>query len=266
MLKKILNQYVATGLTDTGCIRTHNEDNILIDESLGLLLVADGMGGHQAGEIASMEAIKIIQQLLQRQHNYSFSTSWVSAFIHFFYRKEIDVNPKISLLKQALEGANYHIYQLNQERGMVDGAGMGTTVAGCWLLTAKKMLVFHIGDSRVYRFRNQVLEVITKDHSQLQAWYDEGELGDKPNSNVILRALGPFAGVCSDIQLMTIEPRDSFLICSDGLTDMVTDEMIEKTLQGVNKTMLETSVQDLLQLALQQGGRDNVSIILLTTE
>ena len=259
MQKKIFEKYTAMAVTDAGRVRGHNEDNVLIDEELGLLLVADGMGGHQAGEIASMEAINVIQQMIRLQQR---TLKKQSGFFSLFGKSKLNPDAYQSVLEKALFEANHHIHQLNIERNAGDGTGMGTTIAGCWLIAEDTMLVFHIGDSRVYRFKKQKLETLTKDHSALQAWHDNACMGEKPTSNVILWAIGPFSETQSEIQVKVIEEGDSFLVCSDGLTDMLDDVNIENTLQGLTGDQLGEYSRKLLQSALEQGGLDNVSIIL----
>lgn len=261
--KKFFDQYTVAGLTDTGCIRQNNEDNILLDESLRFLLVADGMGGHQAGELASMEAIMIIQKMLLLQQNIAIKSS-ISSLFSQHHKASDEIEVSIQHLEKAIQEANNHIFQLNIERNLVSGTGMGTTIAGCWLLTPELMLVFHIGDSRIYRFRNQQLEALSKDHSILQEWSDAGCIGEKPSSNIILNAVGPYPATKPEIKTIAIENKDSFLICSDGLTDMVEDLDIAKTLQGIKSEQIEDYCKKLLESALEQGGRDNISIILLT--
>ncbi len=263
MQKKLFEKYTAMAITDVGREREHNEDTILIDDALGVLLVADGMGGHQAGEIASMEAVKIIQQMFRLQQR---AIKKQPGFLGLFGRSKLNIKEYQSVVEKALHEANHHIYQLNIERNAGDGSGMGTTVAGCWLIAADTMLIFHIGDSRIYRFRKQKLEALSKDHSVLQVWHDNDCEGEKPESNVILRAIGPYPETMSEIQRVAVEEGDSFLICSDGLTDMVDDLDIESALQGLAAGQLENYSQKLLQLALEQGGKDNVSIILLVSQ
>jgi len=263
MQKKLFNKYTAIAMTDKGLVRDHNEDSILVDEKLALLLVADGMGGHQAGEVASKEAIKVIQQMLDLQQGPKKGQTWLTQLIHRFKKEDIDISKKTNAIERALAEANHHIYQLNVERNAGGGSGMGTTIAGCQLISADSMVVFHIGDSRVYRCRRGKLEMLSKDHSAIQAWHDNDCMGDMPTSNIILRAVGPFSEVTADIQVVTIMKGDSFLICSDGLTDLVDDEAIEKVMQEVDARKLEVLSQKLLNMALEQGGRDNVSVIML---
>jgi len=263
MQKKLLNRYVVEAVTDVGLVHLNNEDNILIEEDLALLIVADGMGGHQAGEIASMEAISIIQQMLKMQQRNRATQKGIFGFVNKMRKKTLGTREKEQSLEKALFEANQHVYQLNVERNAVNGVGMGTTVAGCWLIAADMMLVFHIGDSRVYRYRDQKLERLSKDHSMLQQWHDNGCIGEQPKSNVILKAIGPYSEVTPEIQLVSIEENDAFLLCSDGLTDMVDDSEIEKTLQDLSVEQIENMSQKLLQSALEQGGKDNISIMLM---
>ncbi len=263
MQNKFFCNFTVNGLTNVGCVREHNEDNILIDEELGLLLVADGMGGHQAGEIASMEAIKIIRQMLKMQERDLNQQNSLSRLWSKFQNDTANNKLKERYLVKALYEANRHIYQLNLERNAWNGTGMGTTVAGCWILSADKMLVFHVGDSRVYRFRNQKMEGLTKDHSVLQKWHELGCIGEKPKSNIIINAIGPFPESVPEVQTVIIENSDAFLICSDGLTDMLDDEDIEGILSGLTADKTDYYNQKLLLAALKKGGKDNVSIILM---
>jgi len=261
MCKKLLNKYVVAGITDVGNVRKHNEDNILIDEDLGLLLVADGMGGHEAGEVASAEAINEIHSALQSQEFHMSFRSWLADLHNSFATVSVNFKEKKDALKKVLHEANNHLYQLNMERNALNGSGMGTTIAGCWLLSVDVMLVFHIGDSRIYRIREGKLQALSRDHSMLQLWLDGGCEGEKPSANVIVRAVGPYASVEPDIRITKIDEADSFLICSDGLTDMLDDAEIEQIQQRLSGQLPEVYCQQLLAAALQRGGKDNVSII-----
>lgn len=264
MQKNIFNKYTATGITDVGCVRKHNEDTYLIDKKLGLLLVADGMGGHEAGEVASKESIRIILQMLRMQQPVEENKSWFYRLLRLFQHDDVDTHEEEDHLEKALFEANNYIFQLNMERGAPSGTGMGTTLAGCWIVRPDLMLVFHIGDSRVYRLRNGELKLITKDHSVLQDWHDNGKIGEQPKSNVINRAVGPYQTVTPEIQVIDIQNTDSFLICSDGLSDMVDDQEIEKQLEGLNARQIDNCSHKLLISALALGGNDNITIVLLT--
>lgn len=261
MQKNLFDKYLVAGVTDVGSVREHNEDNILIDEALGLLLVADGMGGHQAGEVASAEAIEIIHgSLKSRQFDMSFR-SWLAELHNRFASGAVNVNEKKIALEKVLFEANKHLYQLNKERNASNGGGMGTTIAGCWVLSEDIMLVFHVGDSRIYRIREGKLTALSRDHSMYQLWLDGGCEGEEPSTNVIVRAVGPYAYVEPEINTTEIAAADSFLICSDGLTDMLDDTEIEGVLSGLDGQLPEDYCQHLLAAALERGGKDNVSII-----
>jgi len=262
MQKKLFNKYTVVGITDVGKVRKHNEDNILIDDTLGLLVVADGMGGHQAGEVASLEAIDVVQRMLHLQQKGNDQWTWLGRLFSKFGKVSVDVSEKQIALEKALLEANKHVYQLNIDRDEVNGTGMGTTIAGCWMLTVDIMLVFHIGDSRIYRVRDGELQALSNDHSMYQAWLDNGMEGDAPPANVIVKAIGPYEEVEPEIRVVTIQKTDGFLICSDGLTDLVDDLEMTKILQE-QVGQARKSCQTLLDAALAKGGKDNVSIIVV---
>ena len=263
MQKDLFDNYVSIAMTNTGYVRQHNEDSVLNDENLGLFLVADGMGGHEAGEIASQEAIKIIQYKLLAAHK--LMQLYKKGVFNYFKHESIRITKHRTNLEKALFEANQYVYQLNIERNASGGNSMmGTTVAGCQLISDDIMLIFHIGDSRVYRFSNGKLDLLTKDHSALQIWYDEGCLGKRPTSNLISRALGPYPISEPEIQIIKVKKNDSFLICSDGLTDMLENDYIEKAIRGLNHETMTGCGRRLIDLALEQGGKDNISIVLLT--
>ncbi len=230
------------GKSDTGQKRDHNEDYIGWSEESGLVILADGMGGHNAGEVASEMAVTTIQKQL--------STGWSG-----------DVAEAI---KSAIEKANAAIYQ--KARESIVCAGMGTTVVV--VLFERRTITFaHVGDSRLYRIRNGELEQLTSDHSLVQELVDEGfmnevEAHESVSKNVITRALGTESVVQSDIQQQEINGGDRYLLCSDGLSDMVETSDILK-LAGEGGAALEQTVADLVDLANRLGGNDNISAILV---
>ncbi len=264
MHKKMFNKYAVAGISDVGCVRKQNEDSFLIDEELGLLLVADGLGGHQFGEVASMQAINVIQSMLQFQQTETAYRSWLGRLRNKTLKPSILVAEKQVALEKLLQKVNYYLYQFNVEGKALSGTGMGTTIAGCWLLSAEIMLVFHVGDSRVYRLRDGELQALTNDHSLYQAWLDGGCEDECPSANVIVQALGPNDNIDPDISCIQIEDEDSFLLCSDGLTDMLDEQAIERVFSRMSGQWPEKCCQGLLQAALEKGGRDNVSIICMT--
>ncbi|BCG63161.1 MAG: PPM family protein phosphatase [Methyloprofundus sp.] len=278
MTKEIIfNNYYVCGQTDTGLIREHNEDNILINTSTGLLLVADGIGGHDAGEVASLEAIQLIDKLFQQylppHQNNSHSlklTVWqkLRTLLGFHSIEDtVSIAEYQQIAEDILIETNKHVFQLNQERKVSEGTGMGTTIVGALLIKAtRQLLVFHIGDSRLYRFTKQhKLEQITKDHSVLQVWIDNGSIGTPPNSNIILQAIGPYPAIQPSVQLidMNTEQDVCYLLCSDGLSDMLDEQMLTENLVALESDSLEDVVQKLIDTANKQGGKDNISAIIL---
>lgn len=270
ILNSIFDHYVVCGKSDVGLQRKHNEDNILIDSHIGLLVVADGMGGHEFGERASLEAINTLRDLLSQKwpmvnkpvkRKLSWSTL-VSAV-----KKQANPSSEaayLELMAEILNETHQHIIGLNQSLGLPQHQAMGTTLVGCILLhNQAKMLIFHVGDSRLYRFRQNQLTVLTKDHSAYQLWLDMGQKGKQPGTNIILQGLGTQAEILPDIKWVDIQVEDCFLLCSDGLNDMLTDKDIAHILQNTNKDNIASKAQQLIDTVNQNGGADNVSVILL---
>lgn len=241
----------ACGQTDTGRSRNHNEDNIRLNADNSLYILADGMGGHQAGEVASKMAADIVENALV-QHSKSDKTS------------DSDVEfSEVSAVTAAVEKANIMINQSNKERGLLEGKGMGTTIAGCWYLPEKKMsVIFNVGDSRIYSYYKEGLTQISTDHSLLQLWKDKCFEGDKPSANILTKALGPYPEVAPDVSLHTAKKGEKLLLCSDGLTTMVSDEDILDMLIKYEKK-LEKIPEQLIIEANLAGGEDNISIIIV---
>jgi len=242
------------GGTDVGRVRSQNEDSFQIDRDLGLILVADGMGGHIGGDIASRTAIEAVNDYIleyeppedEREPSDPHS---------------IDSSKEIA--RTAVYRANQRIVGLNRERGLPEGRGMGTTIVGLWLPDGlSKGIVFHVGDSRLYRFRDGRLDQITRDHSLYQAWVDAGRSGDPPNRNIIMRALGIVEEIESDISVQRIQAGDIFLLCSDGLNGMVPDDTIIDILDEVPETGIDHAWRRLIQEANDHGGKDNVTVVL----
>lgn len=264
--------YLVAGVTDVGLVREHNEDTILMDSELGLLLVADGMGGHKAGEVASQEAVQCIRQYIGQLHQpvTDKKLSLAGKIKNFFIRRSDAQNASASRKKQdeteqlivdVIKETNQHLYQLNSSRFGRGDVGMGTTLAGCLLVETDLLAIFHVGDSRVYRSSEGKLRQLTIDHSMLQDWKDSGCLGDRPRSNVIYKALGPYEDVQPDVGFIRIKQDDVFLLCSDGLSDKVSDQDIQTVLSSVAADNIESCTEQLVQKALDAGGQDNISLI-----
>jgi PPM family protein phosphatase len=241
--------------TDPGMVRSHNEDSVAADASIGVAVLADGMGGYNAGEVASGMATTVLtaelQQLLASGEGRVMNGDAARA------RAE-------SILRTEIAKANASIYQAAQSQPQY--AGMGTTLVVA-LFYDNRVTVAHIGDSRVYRLRGDELVQITKDHSLLQEQIDSGMITPEQarfsqNKNLVTRALGIDPTVDAEIREYETRPGDLWLLCSDGLNDMVSDEDIGMTLQALSGN-LKLAAQQLVQMANDNGGRDNVSVVLV---
>jgi protein phosphatase len=241
-------------LTDTGQVRDHNEDAIATLADVGLLVLADGMGGYNAGEVASGIAVKTVVELVtsaaERENRADLDTTTG------FMRQSI-------ALRDAVMRANKIIYQTAQSQPQCEG--MGTTIIAC-LFHDNRVSIAHVGDSRMYRIRNGNLKQMTLDHSLLQELVDRGfyspeEAQRSTNRNYVTRALGVEPTVDVEIQEAAVEPGDLYLLCSDGLPDMVEDDDIHLTISTFSAN-LEVATKQLIQLANEHGGRDNISVML----
>jgi PPM family protein phosphatase len=242
-------------ITDTGRVRTNNEDAVAEDRELGLLVLADGMGGYNAGEVASGIATKTIPEVVRRE--------WKSLPRPASPASKGTPSPHALLLKKAVEEAHDAIFQAAQAQPQC--AGMGTTVVVV-LLHDDLMSIAHVGDSRLYRHRFSQLQQVTRDHSLQEEMIAKGhytreEAAMMVRKNIVTRALGVEASVNVELNEAPVEVGDTLLLCSDGLTDMVSDEQIGIILRR-NGDDLQGAARDLVQQALQGGGKDNVSVIL----
>lgn len=242
-------------LTDVGLLRDHNEDAIASDDTMGFVVLADGMGGYKAGEVASeMAVLSITAGLMEGLANQQPGK----------VDSALGKQAEAQLIVDAVKSANEVIYSVSQSQPQC--AGMGTTLV-VGVFTNNKLLVGHIGDSRMYRLRNQVLSQITEDHSLLQEQIKSGLITPEQakysaNKNLVTRALGVDPEVELELNEYDVEVGDIYLVCSDGLSDLVDDEVIESAL---NKLMPDINVaaQALVQLANENGGKDNISVILI---
>ncbi|MGB5248668.1 MAG: Stp1/IreP family PP2C-type Ser/Thr phosphatase [Gammaproteobacteria bacterium] len=240
--------------SDTGRVRDHNEDTVVADMDIGLMTLADGMGGYNAGEVAAELAANTVTKLMREAAVRS-------------NRGEVD--PQSGLMQQsiglrnAVSRANKIIWQTAQTQPNCQG--MGTTLAAC-LFFDDRVSIAHVGDSRVYRLRNERFEQLTLDHSLLQELVDRGfysreEALRSTNKNYVTRALGVEPAVEVEVQEETVEVGDIYMVCSDGLTDMVEDEDIHLTISTFSAN-LQTVAEQLIGLANENGGRDNVTVAL----
>jgi len=244
----------AVGLTDTGKVREHNEDTIAWEPEIGLFVLADGMGGYNAGEVASGIAVKTIMNLVRE----AYAVQDLSG-----HDKTSGLSRPAIILRDAIARANKIIHQTSKTQEQCEGMGT-TVVAG--LLYDNKVIIAHVGDSRMYRLRADRFEQVTLDHSLLQELVDRGfytpeEAQRVTNKNYVTRALGVEPTVEVEIREEPVHRGDYLVLCSDGLTDMVEDEDIHLTIStfGAN---LDTVAKQLVQLANDNGGRDNISVML----
>jgi PPM family protein phosphatase len=250
-----LKDKVATALlSHNGRVRTNNEDAVGEDPEIGLLVLADGMGGYNAGEIASGISVTTVLDVARRK--------WPE-LKHGEVDAESGFSAEALMLRAAVEDAHRAIYSVAQSQPQC--AGMGTTIVTC-LLHDDRMSIAYVGDSRLYRYRAGKLEQITRDHSLIEelvarGHYDRDEALKLVRKNIVTRALGVEPDVAVDVVEETLEARDIVLLCSDGLTDMVSDEVIGLTL-GKYADNLDGAAKELVALANEGGGKDNVSVVL----
>lgn len=241
---------VATA-THAGMVRSHNEDSIAADAESGLAVLADGMGGYNAGEVASGIAVALI------------STEMKEAIAKRNSGVAGDADAEALIAEYAAK-ANAAIFEAAEREPQY--SGMGTTlVMAMWY--DNRMAVGHIGDSRLYRLRGETFEQITRDHSLLQEQIDSGMISKadarfSQNKNLVTRAVGIEPRVETEIHAYAVEVGDVYLLCSDGLSDMVPDEEIQLTLASLQAN-LPLAAEQLVQQANDNGGRDNISVILV---
>jgi serine/threonine protein phosphatase PrpC len=243
-------------LSHPGMVRSHNEDSVFVDADAGIAILADGMGGYSAGEVASGIAVNVVSKGMLPDLSSGRELS------------KVDIASGLThaalLLQQQIAAANKGIYEAAQARP--ECAGMGTTIVTA-VFCGNRVSIGHIGDSRCYRLRGDKFEQLTRDHSLLQEQIDSGVLTPEQaryslNKNLVTRALGIEAIVATDVAEYRIEAGDVYLLCSDGLTDMVEPEVIHSVLDEKGGD-LAIAAAELIDLANQNGGRDNISVVLV---
>ena len=235
--------------TDPGLVRQNNEDAVAFDPSTGLCILADGMGGYNAGEIASGMATAFIKSEMSR---------WLSQAGRHANIKEVKRAMEI-----CVQNANHSIF--NAANSNPQYTGMGTTLV-VGVFQAGRLMLGHIGDSRCYRLRGTEFQQITKDHSLLQEQIDAGLITPEQaltsaNKNLVTRALGVEDTVLLDVTEHRVEAGDVYMMCSDGLSDMVRDKVIADVM--LTSTSLEQKAKLLIAAANAGGGRDNISVVLI---
>lgn len=244
------------GLTDVGRVRQRNEDCFALIPDQGLAVVCDGMGGHAGGDLASRTAAEAISGFIAE---FGVPPAGDDGDAGLMTR----TRNAMSVVRSAVTMANRRIFALNRERGYGEGRGMGTTVAGFWHLTGSgRVVVFHAGDSRLYRLRGGVAKPITRDHSLYQLWLDNGQRGAAPPRNVILRALGTSLDLEPETALVAARAGDVFLLCTDGLNGMVPDDAIGAALASALSAGPAAACRILVDRANAAGGHDNVTAVI----
>lgn len=235
-----------SALTDVGLVRKNNEDSFYksTDFDLPLFVVADGMGGHNAGETASKMAIEIVKK--------------------YFVENKNSLNSEkrlISIIKDSIKEANEKIYKLSKDDKLC--SGMGTTITLAYIL-GEKIYIGHVGDSRAYIINNSHISQITEDHSLVQELVKSGsitieECKTHPQRNMITRAVGTSEDIEVDIIIKTFNQNDILFICSDGLSNMVNDNDIIHIFN--NESLIKKACENLIKKAKDNGGKDNITVI-----
>lgn len=238
------------GASDIGLVRQNNEDSWRELQEEQFFVLADGMGGHQAGEIASKETVDHLCTLF-RQHFSSLSS--------------INLTDAQDFLCELIQQVNLTVYQMGRERQ--DLKGMGTTLC-CILLHPEGLIYGHVGDSRIYRFRQHKLEQLTHDHSLLRELIDQGQLNEQQAEeflykNIITKAIGTEPYVEPTLTHSTLEIGDILLMCTDGLSDLVGHAEMETILDQMPQ---QDAVKQLIKRAKQKGGYDNITIVLVKVQ
>lgn len=235
----------AYGKTDVGRKRQINQDSILVNARNHIYAVADGMGGHKGGEVASAMAVEILQEVLGQE---------ASSLI-----------PVEAKLEKAYKLANDRIYESSHKASNKDLEGMGTTLVACYI-TKHKIFISNVGDSRAYLYRDGRVWQVTEDHSLVQeqiraGLIDPNKSEEMVGKNVITRSVGYDQSVKVDVVFRTYSPGDVFLLCSDGLTGMVSNEKIAQILSN---NSLEKVAQICIDEANAAGGTDNISCLVVS--
>ena len=251
-------QIVSSGSSDVGRVRTNNEDSFRIVEALNLFILSDGMGGEAHGEVASAMAVDAVNKYCETEKEDSGAT--------VLDEVPANISSQTRRLRQAVAQANFQIFQSAQKNP--EQRGMGATITALWLKDTL-MSIAHVGDSRAYLLRNGNLQQLTNDHSLVAEQVRRGlitpqQAEESEMQSVLLRALGAHPEVEIDVDEVEIIPRDVLLLCSDGLTRMVTEPEIAGALQA--ETIPSAAGERLIALANENGGIDNVTVIVVRFE
>ncbi|MBC3810634.1 Stp1/IreP family PP2C-type Ser/Thr phosphatase [Undibacterium aquatile] len=248
------HQYVLefAALSDIGRVRKHNEDAIVVCADYGCVVLADGMGGYKAGEVASAMTAKIVADYLCAKLDSAWYTKLGFQSIHLS-----------RWISDAIHLANRQVVQTSQENPECFGMGTTVVVACC---TQDKILFAHVGDSRAYRYRNHALVRMTEDHSVLQEQINAGLISESQArfstiKNLITRAVGTQENIEVDLSVHQADETDVYMLCSDGLTDLLADDQIQDILRQYEGN-LQACCRALIDCANEAGGFDNTSVVL----
>lgn len=249
-------QIESFGISDTGVVREHNEDNFLDDAEDGLFMVADGMGGLSKGDVASKIAVDSIENFVKQSRLEDIT--WP-------IKPQDEYSMEENRFLAAVSLANWKIYQQFTEDP--NNRGMGTTLVGL-LVDEDKVVLANVGDSRIYRIRDNSIAQVTDDHSLVMEEVRKGnmtleEARVHPQKHVINRALGISDSIQVDISSLEYQAQDLYLLCSDGLSDMVRDEEILSLAESNEGKSLEELGTNLIDAAKNQGGQDNITVVLV---
>lgn len=250
-----MNELRAWGLSEVGVTRTHNEDYFEIDPRRRLYLVADGMGGHSHGEVASRTAVQAVRDYLEDRLTPDESSGGPTS-----------TEAQALLLRSAIHTAHEKVLRAIRQDGAL--TGMGTTLVAL-LVCGESVAVAHVGDSRAYRLRQERLDLLTEDHTWVHEQVMAGFLSEEqarvhPLKNVVTRALGSEGDIQVDVRELPVEAGDRFLLCSDGLTTMMRDAEIAETL--ASGSSLQEVCRELVQGAKARGGFDDVTVVVVEVE
>lgn len=245
----VRNTICSYGATDIGLVRQNNEDVWAQVSQIGLYMLADGMGGHQAGEVAARETINALLRIFRKRMTNGELSS-------------LDLDQTLSLLKRAIIYVNGRIFKMGRSQEGLKG--MGTTLC-CLLFYDENLIIAHVGDSRIYRLRDAQLEQMTKDHSLLCDLVDQGQISNRHASdfaykNIITKAIGTEPRIEPSVSSIAVQKGDVYMMCTDGLSDFVETSEMEHVL--ANSTTLESATEHLIALANLRGGRDNITVVL----
>jgi len=261
----------AAGATHVGLRRSNNEDAFLIDPAIGLIALADGIGGQEAGDVASSEAINAVQKYLIKirtkrppeinDNGFDSSQSWMKG----------GVNSTRWIFDQtmaAVRHANNEIFALNQKYGIPVEKSMGTTVLGLVSVPddTLSIVAFHVGDSRLYRMRDGKFEQLTRDDTLHQDWLDKGCVGVEPPKHILSQCIGSQSFVKPTIFAPAFRQDDLLLLCSDGLSDLVSESELRDRISEADRKQLDVTCNELINAANDQGGKDNITAILVSRQ